>query len=63
MTREGGMVYKDEKDFGMNCPVPRGEFTGGDVVLMELERKVEVRVGGAFFFRGESIAQNREAVQ
>ncbi len=40
-----------------------GEFTGGDVVLMELEKKVEVRVGDAFFFRGECIANKREAVQ
>jgi uncharacterized cupin superfamily protein len=26
------------------------------VVLMELEKKVEVRAGDAFFFRGECIA-------
>jgi hypothetical protein len=55
MTGEGGMVHKDVKDFGMNCAVPRGEFTGGDVVLMELEKRVEVRAGDAFFFRGSAL--------
>jgi hypothetical protein len=63
MTGEGGMVHKDAKDFGMNCAVPGWDFTGGDVVLMELEKKVEVRAGNAFFFRGECIAYRREAVQ
>jgi hypothetical protein len=39
------MVHKDAKDYGMNCAVPWGEFIGKDVVLMELAKKVEVRVG------------------
>jgi hypothetical protein len=55
MIGEGGMVYKDVKDFGMNCAAPWGEFTRGDVVLMELEKKVEVRAGDAFFFRGSAL--------
>ncbi len=38
------------------------EVTGGDVVLMELEKKVAVRAGDAVFFRGECIAHMREAV-
>jgi hypothetical protein len=37
MTGEGRMVHKDAKDYGINCAVPWGEFTGGDVELMELE--------------------------
>ncbi len=57
------MLHKDIKDYGMNCAVPWEEFTGGDVVLIELEKKVEMRVGDAFFFRGECIAYKREAVQ
>ncbi len=57
------MVHKDAKDYGMNCAVPWGEFTGGDVVLMVLEKKVEVRAGDALFFRGGGIAHKREAVQ
>jgi hypothetical protein len=63
MTGEGSMVYKDAKDFKMNCAVPWGEFTRGDVVLMEMEKKVQVQVGDAFFFREECIAHKREAVQ
>ncbi len=63
MTGEGGMVHKDAKDYRTNCAVPWGEFTGGDVVLMELEKKVEVRAGDAFFFRGECIAHKKEVVQ
>ncbi len=63
MSREGGMVHKDAKDYEMNCAVPWGEYTGVDVVLMELEKKVEVRAGDAFIFRGECIAHMREAVQ
>ncbi len=63
MNGEGGMVHKDVKDIGINCAELWGEFTRGDVVLMELEKKVEVRAGDAFFFRGECIAHKREAVQ
>jgi hypothetical protein len=63
MTGEGGIVHKDAKDYGMNCAVPWGEITGGNVVLMELEKKVEVRVGDAFFFRGECLAPKREELQ
>ncbi len=32
-------------------------------MLMELEKKVEVRAGDAFIFRGECIAHKSEAVQ
>ncbi len=63
MMGEGGMVHKDAKDFGMNCAVPWGNFTGGDVVLLELKMKVEVKAGDAFFFRGDCLAHKREAVQ
>jgi hypothetical protein len=63
MTGEGRIVHKEAKDDGMNCAVPWGGFTGGDVVLMELEKKVEVRAGDAFFFRGECIAYKWEVVQ
>ncbi len=38
-------------------------FTGGDVLLMELEIKVKVRAGDEVFFKGECIAYKREAVQ
>jgi hypothetical protein len=47
MTREGDMVQIDAKDFEMNCAVLWGEFTGRDVVLTELEKKLEVSVGDA----------------
>jgi hypothetical protein len=63
MTGEGGIVRKDVKDYGKNCAVPWGEFTAGNVVLMELEKMVKVRVGDAFLFRGKWIAHTREAVQ
>jgi hypothetical protein len=30
-TEEGKTVYKDGNTFGMNCAVPWGEYTFGDV--------------------------------
>ncbi len=63
MTREGGKVHKDAQDYGVNCTVPLGEITCGNMVLMELVKKVEVRASDAFFFWGEYIAHKREAVQ
>jgi hypothetical protein len=57
------MVHKDAKDYGMNCAAPQGELTGGDVVLMELEKKVEVNAGDAYIFRGECITHKRGAIQ
>jgi hypothetical protein len=62
MTEEGAMVHKDAKDNMTNCAVPWGEFTGGDVVLMELKKKVVMRAGDAFFFNGECIAHKWEGV-
>ncbi len=41
-------MHKDVTNFEMNCAMPWGEFTGGNVVLTELEEKVEVRVGCVF---------------
>ncbi len=63
MSGEQGMVYKDAQDCGMNCAVPQGELTGVDAVLIELEKKVEVRAGDTFLYRGGCIAHKREAVQ
>jgi hypothetical protein len=63
MTGERGVAHKDAKDSGMNCAVLWGELTRGDVVLMELEKKLEVKMVDAFFLRGECIAHKRETVQ
>ncbi len=61
MTGEGGIVHSNAKNYGMNCAVPRGEFTCKNVVMMELEN-VEVRAGDAFFFRVECVAHKRDEV-
>ncbi len=59
ITWEGGIVHKEAKDYRINCAVPWGEYTAGDVVLIDLEKKVEVRVDDAFIFRGECIAPKK----
>ncbi len=56
-------MHKNAKDFRMNFAVPWGGLTRGDEVKIELEKKVDVRAGDAFFFRGECIAHKRGAAQ
>ncbi len=48
-------MHKDAKNYRMNCAVPWGEFTGEDVVLIELEKKVEVRAGDTLFSGGSAL--------
>jgi hypothetical protein len=50
MVGEKGVMDKDGDKYGINSSVPWGECAGGDVVLIALEKKVEVRAGDAFFF-------------
>ncbi len=63
ITGKEGMADKDVEAYKMNWAAPYRGFTDGYVVLMELDRKVEVRAGNGFFFSGECIAHTREAVQ
>lgn len=57
---EDGNPHRDENDFkkGFNCVVPYGDWDGGDVVLWELGKRVELREGEALFFRGKCINHN-----
>jgi hypothetical protein len=44
-------LHRDFKDYGLSCLVPWGEYEGGDLVLVQLGMKVELRPGDAFLFR------------
>jgi hypothetical protein len=48
-------LHRDEKDYGLSCLVPSGEYKGGNLVLVQLGIKVELRPGDAFFFRSAHI--------
>jgi hypothetical protein len=50
--------HLDWADSGYNCVVPWGEYTGGRLVLWQLEIIVELEPGDAFFFMGSLIAHN-----
>jgi predicted 2-oxoglutarate/Fe(II)-dependent dioxygenase YbiX len=47
----------DEKDYGLSYLVPWGEYEGGDLVLVQLGIKVELRPGDAIFFRSAHIVR------
>ena len=51
-------AHLDFGDLGYNCIVPWGEYTGGGLVLWQLEMIVELEPGDAFFFMGSLIAHN-----
>lgn len=55
-----GEPHKDQEDArkGFNCVVPWGTWTGGDLLLWELKKRVEVREGQAVFFRGSLITHD-----
>jgi hypothetical protein len=43
-------LHRDIKDYGLSCLVPWGEYEGGDLVLVQLGMKMELKPGDAFFF-------------
>jgi hypothetical protein len=51
-------THLDFGDWGYNCVVPWGQYTGGGLVLWQLEMIVELEPGDAFFFMGLLIAHN-----
>ncbi len=53
---EASEMHRDMRDYGLTCLVPFGEFSGGDLVLVQLGLKVELRPGFTFFFRSSIIA-------
>ena len=58
-TVSGG-AHRDTNDSieGFNCFVPYGNWQGGDLLLWELRKRVELREGEALFFRGSIILHN-----
>ena len=59
MTSEnGGDVHQDWQDSHkvLNCAVPYGTWTGGDVALWQLKMKIQVQRGEALMFLGSVIA-------
>lgn len=56
----GGVPHRDWEDVkkGYNCVVPYGDWEGGDLLLWELRKRVEIVEGDAFFFRGSVITHN-----
>ena len=63
-TDAGGVHkdYKDHKD-SFNCVIPYGDWEGGDVLLWDLRKRVEVKEGQALFFRGRIILHNAWKLQ
>jgi hypothetical protein len=51
-------THLDFGDWGYNCVIPWGQYTGGGLVLWQLEIVVELEPGDAFFFMGSLIAHN-----
>ena len=42
----------------LNCVVPYEDWTGGDLLLWELRKQIELKEGEALFFQGSSILYN-----
>ena len=59
---EASEVHRDMKDYGLSCVVPFGDYDGGDLVLVQLGVKVELRPGDVFFFRSSIVAHQVEEV-
>ena len=57
---KSGGAHRDFRDAtnSLNCVVPYGDWMGGDLLLWELRKRVELKEGEALFFRGSSILHN-----
>jgi predicted 2-oxoglutarate/Fe(II)-dependent dioxygenase YbiX len=42
----------------MNCVIPWGTFTGADLLLWELKKRVQVSEGEVIFFRSKALTHN-----
>lgn len=56
-------LHLDGKDYSLSCLIPWGEFKGGNLVLVQLGLKVEIRPGDAFFFRSSHIVHQLDEVE
>ncbi|KAF8444359.1 hypothetical protein BGX38DRAFT_1197216 [Terfezia claveryi] len=58
--RGSGTPHKDQEDTGegYNCIVPFGNWHGGDLLLWEINKRIEVEEGYAVFFRGNYLTHN-----
>ena len=56
--------HKDSKDafYGYSCVFPFGEFTGGDLILWELEAVIAMAPGDALFFPAHLITHSNGMV-
>lgn len=55
-----GVPHRDEADVknSMNCVIPWGTFTGADLLLWELKKRVQVSEGEVIFFRSKALTHN-----
>ncbi len=56
-------MHRNMRDYGLTCLVPFGNFSGGNLVLMQLGLKVILQPGDVFFFRSSLIAHQVETVE
>ena len=49
------MDHKDTKE-GMNCVIPYGTWTGGDLLLWDIRQRVQIQQGQALFFKSSILA-------
>ena len=57
---QSGKPHKDYADAkeAYNCVIPCGDWRGGEVILCDLTKKVELKEGQALFFQGRIIMHN-----
>ena len=55
-----GVPHRDEADVknSMNCVIPWGTFTGGDLLFWEIRKRVQVSEGEVIFFRSKALTHN-----
>ena len=67
-TIESPVIAKPHRDTGdafysISCLYPFGNFTGGELVLWELERRIPLKSGDAFLFPAHLITHSNLSVQ
>ena len=57
---QSGKLHKDYADAkeAYNCIIPYGDWQGGEVILWDLKKKVELKEGQALIFQGRIIMHN-----
>ena len=60
-----GVAYRGytAAEYGFNCIVPYGDWKGGDILLWNVRKRIELREGEALFVRGSVILHNEGKIQ